>query len=467
MYEYQIIITILNIVFNGGNLGKTFNENILSGLNSRSVDHDDSVDTNISKIKDISYGVLRYYYTIAAILDRLVPKKPSDEVIKTILLVAIYEVKYTKKPKYAITNDLVNLSFLLTKNQQRKGFVNAVIRNYIRRKDKLELSLTNNLEVKYNFPKWWINTLVKEYPKQYSQILQNSNILPKMNLRVNPRQISLKEYTKLLSQENIKFIIIDNKISLTQTTSPHKLPLFSEGAVSIQDLHAQKLLDLINLKNDAALTQDMYAPKTEDMLFLRTHACGKSELTLLAKETISFLKDGDYVLDACAAPGGKMCQILENYEVEMLGLDIDQSRLEKVQQNLDRLKLKAKLVCGDASDNTWCDSRQFDMVIADVPCSASGTVKKNPDIKFHRHPEDINSFVITQRAIITNLWSMLKPGGTMIYITCSIFKPENEDNINYFKDNLESIKVIKSLRLLPTEYADGFFYCVLQKVLLT
>lgn len=467
MNEYKLIIDILSAVFNGENLSKAFNENVLM-LENPKVDpcflhkrvhvndkgHGDvsmvddnnngnrmqkdggwcgsrdkqkqlglGANVNISRIKDISYGVLRYYYTISAILDKLVNKKPKDEMLKIILFVAIYEINYTKKPKHAITNDLVELSSMLIKNQQIKGFVNAVIRNYIRQKDELDLAVVNNLVAKYNFPKWWIDKLTKDYPKQYQQILQNSNTLPKMNLRVNPRQISLQDYTKILNQENINFVIIDNKISLNQTISPHKLPLFSDGAISIQDLHAQRLLDFIDLKN------------------------------------------GDYVLDACAAPGGKMCQILENFDVEMLGLDIDQTRLERVQQNLDRLKLNAKLVCGNASSNTWWSGRLFDVIVADVPCSASGTVKRNPDIKLHRKREDIDNFVMTQREIIMNLWSVLKSGGIMIYITCSIFKPENEDNINYFKRNLQSIKIIKSLSLLPTEYADGFFYCVLQKVI--
>lgn len=411
MGEYQIIIAILSAVFNGENLGKAFNEHILS------------IDTNIniSKIKDVSYGVLRHYYSITAILEKLVTKKPADEIIRIILLIAIYEVKYTKKPEHAITNDMVEFSFILTKNQQIKGFINAVIRNYIRQKDELDLAIAKNQIAKYNFPKWWINKLTKDYPKQYQQILQNLNTIPRMNLRLNPRQISLDDYTMLLNQENMDHVIIDNKISLTQTISPGKLPLFNDGAVSIQDLHAQKLLDLVNLKT------------------------------------------GGYVLDACVAPGGKMCQILENYDVEVLGVDIDQTRLEKVQQNLDRLKLNAQLICGDASSKVWWDGRSFDTIIADVPCSASGTVKRNPDIKLHRKPEDINNFVITQREIITNLWQMLKDGGTLVYITCSIFKPENEDNINYFKKNLPNIKIIKSLSLLPTKFADGFFYCVLQK----
>lgn len=412
MYEYQIIIDVLSAVFNGENLGKSFNDNV-ANLDKK---------INISKIKDISYGVLRNYYVIESILNKLVTKKPKDEIIKIILLIAIYEIKYTKKPDHAVTNDMVEFSFSLLQNQQIKGFINAVVRNYIRRKEEIDISVSNSQVAKYNFPKWWITKLTKDYPKQYQQILSNLNIIPKINLRVNPKKISLEKYMLLLQNENIEFTLIENKISLTQTIAINKLPLFNEGAVSVQDIHAQKLIELIEVNKN------------------------------------------DYILDACSAPGGKLCQILENYDVEVLALDIEQNRLDKVRENLERLNLKARLIHGDATTHDWWNKRLFDVIIADVPCSASGTVKRNPDIKIHRNPSDIGNFVLTQRYIITNLWQMLKIGGTMVYITCSIFKEENEDNISYFKEIMPGIKIIKSFSLLPTEYADGFFYCILQKI---
>ena len=219
----------------------------------------------------------------------------------------------------------------------------------------------------------------------------------------------------------IAFTLVDDKISLLKTTAVDELPLFAAGGVSVQDIHAQKLIDLI------------------------------------------IFKEGDYVLDACSAPGGKLCQILENYNVEALALDIDQNRLNRVQQNLDRLKLTAKLILADASHANWWDGRKFDVIVADVPCSASGTLKRNPDIKIHRTPRDINNFVAQQRQIIKNLWQMLKPNGVMVYISCSIFKEENQDNIEYFKDTLPQIQISQELSLLPTQYADGFFYCVMKK----
>ena len=483
MHDYQIIIEILSQVLAGRNLNEAFTNGIAKA----------DAQINIGKVKDVSYGVLRYYYSIDAILNKLVAKKPKDQAIYIILLIAIYEIKYTKKPKFAIANDLVELSYTLTKNAQIKNFVNAIVRNYLRTSIEIENDLAAAPEFKYNFPLWWIKKIKEDYrPKsplssilnnidtdtntraneidryteiskhgsriksgmtgsvsmitgsvsmitgslpmvtevlppgsiysKYEEVLLNLNQIPKINLRVNVRKTSVNDYVKELQKSAIEYVLIDSKISLTQSISVDKIPLFAEGFVSIQDLNAQKLIDLIK---PAA---------------------------------------GEYVLDACSAPGGKLCQILENFDVETVGLEIDDSRLDKVRQNLTRLGLIAQLINADASGLDWWDKRQFDLVVADVPCSASGTVKRNPDIKLHRQPSDIANFVTTQRKIITNLWQVLKPGGLMVYITCSIFKEENQDNIKYFSKNLPGIKVIQELKLLPTEFADGFYYCILQKV---
>jgi len=199
------------------------------------------------------------------------------------------------------------------------------------------------------------------------------------------------------------------------------LSLFTEGYVSIQDINAQKLNKII-------------------------------ELT-----------DGLTVLDACAAPGGKTCQILENNNVNLLALDIDRDRINKIQQNLERLDLAADVVCGDAATTTWWNGSKFDVIIADLPCSATGTIKKNPDIKINRRETDIKKFVETQRAIVLNLWQLLKDNGVLVYITCSILPDENQDNIKYLRDKLTDAKPIQELKILPDEFGDGFYYCKLQK----
>lgn len=406
--DLSVILKILLEVMSGKNLNEVFNQNIANP------------NINISRVKDVTYGVMRYYFILDTILSSLIKSDPQQE-IKLLLLIAFYEIKYTKKPEYAITNDIVDLSFKLTKNIKIKNFTNAIIRNFLRIQIELEKKLESNLEYKYNFPEWLIVKLKRDYPNNWEKIIEYSNIKPKISLRINSNKIKLDDYIKYLGEGDIDYKLIDNIIVLDNTLAVEKIPFFKEGYVSIQDINAQKL-----------------------------------------KEVIKF-NDDQYILDACSAPGGKACQILENNQLELLALDIDENRLDRVRQNLSRLNLNANTVCANASNLDWWDNKQFDIIIADVPCSASGTLKKNPDIKLHRQVSDIKNFVATQRNIILNLWKLLKDDGHMVYITCSIFKEENQENINYFKEVLENIKVIKEIQLLPDNNGDGFYYCVLYK----
>jgi 16S rRNA (cytosine967-C5)-methyltransferase len=405
MNDYLTVLEILNEVFEGRNLNESFASNISSDRN------------NVSKIKDVCYGLIRNYYIIKIIIEDMVKNKPSDIRVLLILYIGIYELKFTKKPPYAISNDLVELTYHLTDDAKIKGFVNAIIRGFIRNKESIEDAIKSKSEYKYNFPIWMISKLKQEYPKRYLEIMANSSIIPKLALRVNLRKSSFTDYQKLLDKDS--YILIDNKIVLTNSIKIENIPLFKDGYVSIQDVSAQKLIE------------------------------------------IATPNDGDDVLDACAAPGGKTCQLLENCNINLTSMDIDDERLNKVRQNLERLQLNATLINADAS--TWRSNKQYDFIIADVPCSASGTLKRNPDIKLQRKLSDIAKFVNTQQKIVRNLWSMLKPGGRLIYITCSIFKEENHDNLEYFMQNLSGVKKISELNIIPTEYMDGFYYCVLGK----
>lgn len=412
MEDYIIILNIIEEVFIGKNLSEIFAKYINETKNS----------LNIGKIKDISYGLLRYYNKIDNILKILIKKKPNNDKVLIILLIAIYEVNYSKKPKFAICNDLVNFAYFLTKSIKLKNFINGVIRNYLRNIEYIEKKLESNIEYKYNFPLWWIEKLKKDIPKNYNEVLSNLNVIPKLALRINLKKIKFNDYLQLLKKENLSFKIIDNKIVLEDNLNINQIPLFKNGTVSVQDISAQKLLDLINFN------------------------------------------DGDYVLDACSAPGGKSCQILENNKVELIALDINENRLKKVKENFERLNLSAKIVCADASNLKWWDNKKFDVIIADVPCSASGTIRKNPDIKLHRKLADIQNFVYTQQKIVLNLWQTLKINGQLVYITCSIFKEENQENIKNLIKKMKNSKIIKELFILPTEFSDGFYYCILEKI---
>lgn len=410
MKEYLIILDIVTEVLNGKNLTDCFNTKIAE------IDN-----INISKIKDISYGTIRNYYQLNLISHKLVKNKHHlTKAITIIILIGFYELLHSKKPDFAVINDIVELAFISTKNIKARNLVNAIFRAYLTNADDIAQQLSKNLEYRYNFPTWLINKLKIDYPKQYKNILSSLNTKPVLGIRINRRKIDFNQYLTILEQNQITYNLLDNKL-IVELTNIHKLPFFNEGYVSVQDISAQKLIDFLAITDDS------------------------------------------YVLDACSAPGGKTCQILENYPVELVSLDIDAKRLVKVKQNLQRLDLTSSLICGDATNSDWWDKRQFDFIIADVPCSASGTIKHNPDIKLHRKLDDVRLFTKLQREIVVNLWHKLKAGGQMLYITCSIFREENHDNIIAIQQLLSDMVIIKELSLLPNAYRDGFYYCQLYK----
>lgn len=406
----EVYLTILNVlieVYSGRNL----NDVLIQYMNQE----------NFPKIKNITYGILRNYFSINYSIDKLV--KHINLQLRIILQIGVFELKFSKKPNYAIINDLVNFSFDLIENEKIKNFINGVLREYLRQVEQLESEIEKDYSLKYNIPNWIITKLKKQDKANYLNYLNGFNYHPAFGLRVNLRKINQKDYLLKLDEVNLKYKLLKNKICLFKPTKVTELPLFNEGFISIQDIAAQSSIDI------------------------------------LTKHKIKV----KYVLDACSAPGGKTCQILENIDCKVIALDIDETRLNKVNDNLNRLNLKAETKLGDASNKLWWNKKLFDLIIADVPCSASGTIKRNPDIKINRLEKDIINFVETQRKIILNLWDTLASDGFLLYITCSIFKEENQDNIEWLKDNLEQFKLIEQLQIIPTEYNDSLFYALIQK----
>ena len=406
----EIYLSILNILLEVYS-GKNLNEVLI-----RYNDQD-----SFPKIKNISYGVLRNYFSINYSIDKLV--KHSNLQSRIILQIGIFELKYSQKPEYAVINDLVNFIFDLTENEKIKNFINGVLREYLRQTEELELNIQKDYSLKYNIPDWIITKLKKQSKENYLQILNGFNHHPAFGLRINHRKISQVEYILKLDEANLEYQLFQNKISLVKPINISLLPFFNDGFVSIQDIAAQ------------------------------------SSIEILTKYQVQ----AKYVLDACAAPGGKTCQLLENINCEVVALDIDQTRLNKVSDNLKRLNLVAELKLGNAMNKLWWNKKLFDLIIADVPCSASGTLKRNPDIKINRRESDIVNFVETQRNIVINLWDMLDTNGFMLYITCSIFKEENQDNIEWFKSNLNDFELIEQFQIIPTEYNDSLFYALIKK----
>lgn len=407
MNTYIVIREILEQIYSGRNLNDT-----LSDYNE---------EKEISRIKNIVYGVLRYSFAIDFIINQLTRKVDYDYI--NFVRVGIFELWFSNKPDYAVINDLVEVMKEVSEKQSLANFMNATLRSFQNKKEELIDKIDKDYELKYNLPKWMLEKLKIQYKGNYKPILESFMYHPSFGLRINTRKISLDDYCEELTNNKLSYIKLDNKIILENPTSVSNLPLFENGFVSVQDIGAQFIVDILN-KNEVKF-------KT--------------------------------VLDACSAPGGKACQILENFDCNLTALDIDKLRLEKVQQNLQRLNLSAKILLGDASTKKWLNNDKFDLIIADVPCSATGTIKRNPDIKINRRETDLEKFVAQQRSIVINLWDILETGGYMLYVTCSIFKEENQFNIEYLKNNLSGFNKIDELQVIPSEYNDGLYYALIRK----
>lgn len=395
--------------------------------------HADLSSQQRGAIQDLSYGVLRFYGQLDKLLGLLLHKPLRDQNLRYLLLVGLYQLGYSKASAHAIVDNAVSASHALhgsTKGAQ--GLVNAVLRSFVRqRADLLEQAAESEVG-RYSHPQWWIDKLHAQYPQSYQAILEASNQRPPMTLRVNRRKTSVAEYEQRLNQNGMDARRLWNDaLELTQPVAVDRLPGFTEGLVSVQDAGAQLAAPLLNAR------------------------------------------DGMRVLDACAAPGGKSAHLLELGEVELTALDIDISRVERITKNFSRLKLDAHhVIRGDAAHPAeWWDGKQFDRILADVPCSASGVVCRHPDIKWLRRESDLSQFGARQREILDALWQILIRDGKLLYATCSIFAEENKLQVEKFLRHhsdarllpLSHIKTIDG-QLLPNAHHDGFFYALLHKV---
>lgn len=394
------------------------------------------VDTTLSRqqrgaIQDLSYGVLRFYGQLEVTLGLLLKKALRDKCLYNLLLVGLFQLQYSKTQPHVIVDQAVSASRCLVNGKGMQGLVNAVLRNFIRQREHL-LEKTNEKEVgRYSHPQWWIDKLRQQYPQNFQAILAADNKHPPMTLRVNQSRISVEEYCKLLDEQGMSAQWLwQGALKLSQPVGVEKLPGFMEGLVTVQDAGAQLAASFLDVR------------------------------------------DGMRVLDACAAPGGKSTHLLELAEIALTAMDNDSARLARIQQNLDRMRMKIdRLVCGDASTpDTWWDGQLFDRILADVPCSASGVVSRHPDIKWLRRESDILKFSTSQQAILNALWRMLDQGGRLLYVTCSIFAEENRMQIDRFINDHPDARLMPlpeivpiDGQLLPDSQHDGFYYALLHK----
>ena len=381
--------------------------------------------------QDLAYGTLRFYARLEALLQQLLQKPLSDAFIHHLLLVSLYQLSYDKAAAHTVVNQAV-LAAAKTRKSWAKGLVNAVLRNFLRQRDVLEQQLADNEVAQYSYPQWWINKLKQQYPQHWQSMLEAGNQHPPMTLRANRRHGDAGSYLQQLQLAGLDAHVLDKQAVMLKRPAPvHQLPGFTQGQVSVQDWGAQ----LAALELDAA--------------------------------------DGMRVLDACCAPGGKTSHVLELADVQMTAMDHDTQRLQRVRQNLDRLNLHATLLQGDASTpDTWWDGVPYDRILADVPCTASGIVRRHVDIKWLRRESDIATFATQQKMILQGLWQLLVKGGKLLYVTCSVFHEENQQQITQFLHSqpdaqLLSLKhtLLQSSQgqLLPGTEHDGFFYALLQK----
>jgi len=379
-------------------------------------------------LQDLSYGTLRFYGQLDRLLQQLLHKPVQNPQLRCLLLVALYQLEYSKAAHHAVVDHAVRAARKI--NAGAGGLANAVLRGYLRKREGLLAAAAGSDEGRYSYPQWWVDEIRRQYGAQAEAILLAGNSHPPMTLRVNRRRIAVAGYLTLLTAQHIGATQVGAEALLLERPVPvEKLPGFAEGMVSVQDAGAQHAAHLLD-------------------------AC-----------------DGMSVLDACAAPGGKAAHILELAQVDLLALDKDEQRLQRVRENMQRLQLPARLRGGDAArPQDWWDGKPFERILADVPCSASGVVRRHPDIKWLRRREDIVGFAQQQAQILGALWQTLASDGKLLYATCSVFAQENRGVIEEFlRQHSDARQLSLPLsatdqgQLLPNDQHDGFYYALLQK----
>lgn len=386
--------------------------------------------------KQLSFGVMRQFFVIQNQLKSLLkkPLKRKDNDILAVIYLGIYQMFWLKTPDHAAISESVVLTRTLKKPWADK-LVNAILRKLQR--SKFDPNYTNYYLDSH--PDWIKNIIKKDWPNDWENILQQNQQQALMTIRVNQQKTNTISYLEQLQSCDIAANAhpeCSSAITLESAVPVTDLPNFANGWASVQDASAQNVAHLL-------------APY------------------LKSNQTIS-------LLDSCAAPGGKTCHVLEiNPELKVTALDKSSKRLDKIKNNLKRLDLTATLINGDASLDDWWDKNLFDVIICDVPCSATGIIRRQPDVKYIRTYQEVSDLVQLQKRILQNCWKMLRPQGVLIYTTCSVLKRENENQINDFisqKSDVINIKVnllnsqqlLYGTQILPNDQ-DGFYYSLLQK----
>ena len=394
-------------------------------------------------VQALIFHVLRSLGRAEALRQLLAGRTPppqADALLCTALALAWCE-QDAPYEVFTLVNQAVEAAKKNPATSAQASFINACLRRFLRERDAL-VAITDKKPVAlWNHPRWWIDRLQKEWPASWQAILEANNRQAPMTLRVNVRRTAVLPYLQTLKDAGLDAIAAGSYgVTLAQARPVQELPGFADGVVSVQDAAAQ-----------------LAAP----LLLSGLGSAGPL-----------------HVLDACAAPGGKTAHLLETADCEVTALDVDPVRCERIHQTLQRLGLRARVLAADAADTAaWWDGQLFDAILLDAPCSASGIVRRHPDIRWLRRESDIAQLAVIQARLLKALWALLKPGGRLLYCTCSVFRAEGEDQIQTFLAHNTQAALLPSPRhLLPHNGAnsdavpdnlacdhDGFYYALLEK----
>ena len=393
-------------------------------------------------IKELSYGVLRWFHRLNFILDRLTDKpiRRKDTDIRTIILSGMYQLSFMRTPAHAAVSASVDTAGQLNKGWA-KQLINAVLRRYQREASEFENLVQEYEPACYAHPQWLISAIRNDWPNDWQSILEANNQRPPMTLRVNLQKIRRDDYLRELAEKDIKAVAVTGTTSAIGLGTPVDidiLPGFAQGLVSVQDSGAQR----------AAILLDLQA--------------------------------GQRVLDACAAPGGKTGHIHETEPALSIitAVEKDRKRLARLKENCQRLGIAAEILHADAAEpEKWWNGVPYDRILLDVPCSATGVIRRHPDIKVLRHEDAIREYRDLQSKLLEAAWSMLNSRGRLVYVTCSILTVENDKQIEFFLKKFPGVQNIDimadwgiktdfGMQTLPgvgNVDTDGFYYAVLMK----
>jgi len=390
-------------------------------------------------IQECAYGVLRHYHALQRRLAQLVERslKKRDGVVEMLLLSGLYQLFELQMPEHAVVDASAAACRSLDK-PWASGLVNAILRNALRQRAHHTPPAAAEPEAFWNHPQWLIELLQVAWPEHWQQVLTASARRPPFSLRVNRRRVARDVYLAQLREAGIGAHALPHcgdGIVLDAPLPVAALPGFNDGLVSVQDGAAQLAASLLEVEN------------------------------------------GQRVLDACAAPGGKTMHLLEIADLDLTALDIDTERLARVAQNAQRVGLECRRVKGDAAAPAgWWDGLPYDRILLDAPCSATGVMRRHPDIKLHRRASDLPLLAARQAAIIDGLWPLLRPGGKLLYATCSILPQENDQVLAAALQRHPDAQVNRlpvdwghatqhGRQILSGEHdMDGFYYCVIEKI---